>query len=162
MKSLLFSLTGVLAFVLGVLINLQSLLPASVVRAAEPALPFEIEYLGLEQAQVIEGYWAEETFFNVKLRVSNLALETSVFPLGAVIVTNGQDETIALHAGVQAALDAKSGPLFLSPGESRELQICFDVPSTFLRPRLELEASAFSEPEHGLVLGRRVLVGKLP
>ncbi len=161
MKSLLFSLSGVLAFTLGVLANLELVLPDSVVRAQESSLPFEIEYLRHEEARTVEGFTANGLFYVVTLRIRNVSLEERVFPEGAVIVTDGQAETVPQHLGVHVATSASRGPLFWKPDEVRELEFCFDVPSTIHLPRLELEAAAFSSPDAGLVMRRRVLAQTL-
>lgn len=161
MKSLLFSLTGILAFTLGVMANLELVLPESVVRAADTRLPFDVQLVRVEEAHVIEGFWSEGTFYVVTLRVRNQSSEDRVFPEGSIIVTDGQAETIAQHAAVQAATRAQRGSRFWAPGEVRELEICFDVPLSVPKPRLELEAAAFTSPDARTILGRRILKDRL-
>ena len=161
MKSFLFTLSGVLAFTLGVLANLELVLPSSVVRAAEINLPFEVEFMTVEEAHSFAGFEARGSFYLATLRIRNVSTETRVFPFGAVVVTDAQAETVPLHAGIQVATRATRGPVYWAPDEVRELEFCFDVPFEIPSPRLELEAAAFSAPESGLALGRRVLVEQL-
>lgn len=161
MKSLLFSLSGILAFTLGVMANLELVLPDSVVRAADTRLPFDVQYSQVEEAHVIEGFWSEGTFYVVTVRVRNESNEDRVFPEGSIIVTDGQAETVAQHAEVRFATRAQRGSRFWAPGEVRELELTFDVPLSIPNPRLELEAAAFASPDATTVLGRRVLENRL-
>jgi len=161
MKTLLFSLSGLFAFALGVMANLELVLPDSVLHAAEPGLPFEVEYIRLEEAHAMEGYWAEGVYYLVTLRIRNVSSEERVFPMGSVIITDGQAETISLDFEVLLAMRAKQGPRFWAPDEVREIKLCFDVPVRFPHAQLELEAAAFSSPELMQPLGRRVLADNL-
>jgi hypothetical protein len=161
MKSLFFSLSGVLAFALGVLVNLELILPSSMVQAAAPRLPFTVEFVSLEQDLVAEGLYADGAFFLVKTRIINRTAEDRLFPLSTVIMTDGQAETIGQHARLQRLSNGSASLPLLAPYDSCEYVFCFDVPSRVRRPRLELEAAAFAEPDQGLVLDRLVLVDDL-
>lgn len=161
MKSLFFTLSGVFAFTLGVLANLEVLLPESMVHASAPKLPFHVELDSLDVMTVCEGQVARGSFFLVRTEVRNDSSEERVFPTGSVVITDGQAETVSQHYGLQAKRSTITASLPLAPGEVREFELCFDVPARMLHPRLELEASAFSDPSEGLVLGRRVLAEDL-
>lgn len=161
MKSLFFSLSGVFAFILGILANLEVLLPESMVHASEPALPFHVEVEDLRILQECEGQHARGSFFVVQAEIRNDSAEDRVFPMSAVVVTDGHGETISQHYALQNKRNTIATRMPIAPGESRTFELCFDVPSQVRQPRLELEASAFADPGHGLVLGRRVLTEDL-
>ena len=137
-----------MAITLVLLMHLRNMLPGTVVRAADFEPEVEVVLLDVRRMDTIEHGEFEEhargTFHVLAVEFTNRGHVEYAIGNGSVVITDGRDRTIGVHPLAQALYEADGGRALraLAPGHRAVVHFCYDVPSDFPEPRVELETSA--------------------
>lgn len=156
-----------MAITLVLLMYLRNMLPGTIVRAADFEPEVEVVLLDVHRADTIGHGELEEhargTFHVLALEFTNLGHVEYSIGNGSVVLSDGRERTIGVHLLAQALHEAEGARALrsLAPGHRAVVHFCYDVPSDFPAPRVELEASAFHQDVTRLTAPREVVFENL-